>query len=65
MLEVEQVLLAEAFQTLLEHERQAEKTYRELAGRAKDPSAREQIELILREKRRHVELVERLLEIVE
>jgi len=65
MLDVEQVLLAETFQALLEREREAEKTYGDLATRADDPSARRQIELILREKQRHIGLVERLLEIVE
>jgi len=65
MLDVEHAMLAESFRDLLEQERQAERTYAELVARADDPEVRRQLELILREKQRHVQLVERLLEIVE
>jgi len=65
MLDVEHALLAERFQHLLEQERQAEQTYAELAQRAEEPAVREQLELLVREKRHHTELVQRLLEIVE
>ena len=65
MLDVEHAMLAESFRDLLEQERQAERTYAELVARADDPGVCRQLELILREKQRHVQLVERLLEIVE
>ena len=65
MLDVEHAMLAESFRDLLEQERQAERTYAELVARADDPEVRRQLKLILREKQRHVQLVERLLEIVE
>ena len=65
MLDVEHAMLAEKFQDLLEQERRAEQTYADLAARALDPAARQQLELLAREKRHHVELVQRLLEIVD
>ena len=65
MLDVEHAMLAEKFRGLLEKERQAEKMYADLAGQIADPGARRQVEQIHREKVRHVELVERLVEIVE
>ena len=58
-------MLREQFLTLLEMERQAEHAYADLAGRMADPSLRQQIELLHRDKQRHIALAERLLEIVE
>ncbi len=58
-------MLTETFQSLLEKEREAEKLYAKLAGQITDPAARKQVEQIHREKLHHVQLVERLLEIVE
>ena len=65
MLDIEQAMLAEKFRALLETECQAEKVYAELADQITDVMARRQVEQIHLEKRRHVQLVERLLEIVE
>lgn len=65
MLDVEHAMLAEKFEALLATEREAEKVCANLAAEITDPAAREQVEQMHREKRRHVQLVERLLEIVE
>ena len=65
MLDVEQVMLAETFQQLLEQEQQAEKLYCELSSQVSDLNAKQQVQQIHREKLRHVQLVERLLEIVD
>jgi len=65
MLDVEGAMLAERFHKLLCQEQQAERAYAELADKTGDTSARRQLEQIHREKARHVQLVERLLEIVE
>lgn len=65
MLDVEQAMLAEKFQQLLDQECEAERAYADLAGQTEDPAARQQLELLSREKRHHAELVQRLLEIVE
>jgi len=61
----EQVELSERLQTLLAQEQRAEQEYGELAAATEDVSLREQIEQLRREKRRHVDLTQRLLEIVE
>jgi len=61
----EQVELTERFQTLLAQERQAEREYGELAAATEEPALREQIEQLRREKQRHVDLTQRLLEIME
>ncbi len=58
-------MLAETFRALLKQERQAEKTYSELLANISDITARQKLQQIHREKLRHVQLVERLLEIVE
>ena len=65
MLDVEQVMLAESFRTLLEREREAAAMYADLTSRTADAVTLQQLKEILREKQRHVRLVERLLEIVE
>jgi len=65
MLEFEQAMLRERFQELLDREQQALKAYEELAARTTDPGILQKIENLLRDKQRHVELTERLLEIVE
>jgi len=62
---LEEALLREQFEALLEQEREAARAYGGLLARIDDPAVRERLEELLREKRRHVELVERLLEIVE
>ncbi len=58
-------MLTETFQGLLEQERQARDVYANLTAQVSDPEARKQVEQIHREKQHHVELVERLLEIVQ
>ena len=65
MLEVDQILLAEKFQKLLDQERQAEQVYAELADKIADLAARQQLQQIRREKIHHMELIQRLLEIVD
>ncbi len=65
MLEFEQAMLRERFQDLLALEQQAIKAYAELAARTTDPEIIQKIEHLLQDKQRHVELTERLLEIVE
>ena len=61
----EQVTLAEQFEGLLAKERAAAVQYADLASKCSDPARREQAEALRREKLRHVQLAERLLEIVE
>lgn len=64
MLELEQALLREQFQTLLAQEQEALAAYADLAAKVNDRAIREQLEQLSRDKQRHVELTERLLEIV-
>jgi len=61
---LEQATLREQFQTLLSQEQQALEAYAELAAKVTDPAVRQQVEQLHRDKQRHVELTERLLEIV-
>jgi len=61
----EQSLLRDQFQELLTKERQAAAAYSDLVAKLDDPQLRRQVELLCREKQRHVLLAERLLEIVE
>ena len=65
MLDVEGIMLTERFRQLLEQERQAEMLSAEMVGQVSDPAARQQLEEMHRDKLRHVQLVERLLEILE
>ena len=60
----EQALLRDLVQDLLDKTQHAEKAYAGLADHVSDPAMREQIELLAREKQRHVQLAERLVEIV-
>jgi len=62
---LEQALLREQFEELLSQERQAARGYAELAAKIDDPAVRQQLQQVQREKQRHIELTERLLEIVE
>jgi rubrerythrin len=64
MLEIEHALLRERFQMLLSQEQQALDAYADLVSRVTDPALREQVEQLHRDKQRHIELTERLLEIV-
>jgi rubrerythrin len=65
MLEIEQAQLRDRFQVLLAQEQQALLAYEQLAAQISDPGIRDKVEHLLRDKQRHVELTERLLEIVE
>ena len=65
MLDVEQAMLAEQFTKLLSREREAEQACAELLSKVSDLNARQKLEQVHREKVRHVQLVERLLEIVD
>jgi len=61
---LEQATLREQFQTLLSQEQQALEAYADLVAKVTDPAVRQQVEQLHRDKQRHVELTERLLEIV-
>ena len=61
----EQSVLAEQFAKLLAQAEQAEQMYAGIADQTDDPDLREQFQELSREKRRHVEMTERLLEIVD
>lgn len=60
----EQTMLCELVQELLDTTQHAERAYAGLAARLSDPALRRQVQLLAREKQRHVELAERLLEII-
>jgi len=62
---LDQALLREQFLALLDKERQAERVYADLAGRTSDESLRQAIQLLHRDKQRHIALAERLLEMVD
>ena len=62
---LDQTVLRERFEGLLAQEQQAEGVYASLASQVRDPQLREQVEQIHRDKRRHILLTERLLEIVD
>lgn len=65
MLDVEGIMLAERFRELLDQEQQAGELCAALAGRLDDSDVRQQLEEIHRDKLRQVQMIERLLEIVE
>lgn len=62
---LEQALLRDRFEVLLGQQQQALQAYASLAANVVDPSLRDQVEQLQRDKQRHVELTERLLEIVD
>ena len=61
----DQALLAEQFEKLLERAEQAEQMYVGIADETDDPDLRERFQELSREKRRHIMMTERLLEIVD
>lgn len=61
---LEQLFLREQFRILHETQREALGQYESAVSQA-DPQARAELEQLCREKRRHLELTERLLEILE
>jgi rubrerythrin len=62
---LDHAILQEQFTALLASERQAVETYQRLLPSIADAATRKQIEQLLRDKQRHIGLIERLLEIVE
>jgi len=60
----EQALLREQFRDLLNETRCAQQAYADLAAEADDPATREKLEYLHRQKQRHVQLTQRLLEIL-
>lgn len=62
---LEQAILAEQLQSLLAAEQEATKKYQALAQALREPQAAEQARQLMREKQKHVELAQRLLDIVE
>lgn len=61
---LDESLLRDRFEQILDHQREMEGVYASMADGADCPMAREQIEQIRRDKRRHVMLVERVFEIL-
>ena len=61
---LDHALLRERFEALLDRERHVEGMYASMASESADPSRRELAEMLHRDKRRHIQLAERLLEIV-
>ncbi|MCD6364447.1 MAG: hypothetical protein J7M14_01090 [Planctomycetes bacterium] len=61
----EEAILAEQFEDLLAQTRRAEQMYTALADSVKDPVLRKQISRLCADKHRHVQLAQRLLEIVD
>jgi len=62
---LEQAALREQFQRLLDTERQAQQVYADLLAKTDDEKIRQEIEQLCRDKQRHMQLAERLLEILD
>lgn len=58
-------MLREQFEKLLDQQRQAEQVYAKLSGYVSDAESRDQIDQVRRQKRKHIVLTERLLELLE
>ncbi len=61
---LDDAFLRDRFEQLLTQQRRAEGFYASMLDRTPDPARREQLEQIHREKRRHILLTERMLEIL-
>jgi hypothetical protein len=61
---LEHAMLRDRFEELLDDQRRIEGVYASMADTTDDPSLREQIQQIHRDKCRHVYLTERLIEIL-
>ena len=61
----EEAQLAEQFNALLDQQQQAADYYAAMAAQTDDPQVRRQVEQVCREKKRHIQLTQRLLEIVD
>ena len=62
---LDQLALREQFEVLLADEQAALGQYESAAANQADPETRAHFEVLCREKKRHIQLAERLLEIVE
>lgn len=62
---LEQSNLVEEFSSLLDMERQAQQAYSDMAARVPQGPIRQQLEQLIRDKQKHVKLIERLLEILQ
>ena len=58
-------MLREQIEGLLAKQQEAEQMYARMAGYVSDAGAREQLDQVRRQKRKHILLTERLLEILE
>jgi len=65
LLMFEEAELAEQFNALLDQQQQAVNYYAAAAANTDDPTMRQQFQQVQREKNRHIELTQRLLEIVD
>jgi hypothetical protein len=61
----EEAELAEQFNTLLDKQQQAADYYAAAAAETEDPQMRQQFQQVQRDKNRHIQLTQRLLEIVD
>jgi hypothetical protein len=62
---LEQTTLRQRFQALLDQQRQVLSVYESLAGSTSDPAVRKQAIQLRKDTERHVQLTERLIEIVD
>jgi len=62
---LEQAYLREQLQALLDQEHQAAAAYGKLAIDLSDPKLKSHVEHVLRDKHKHIQLAERLLEILQ
>ena len=60
----EQAMLRDLIQEIMDRTENAERTYADLAQQVTDPHMQAQVQLLIRDKQRHLQLTERLLEIV-
>ena len=61
----EEAELAEQFNALLDQQQHAADHYQAVAAKTDDPQMKHQIEQVCRDKKRHIQLTQRLLEIVD
>jgi len=61
----EEAELAEQFNALLDQQQHAADHYETVAAQTSDPQMKHQMEQVCREKKRHIQLTQRLLEIVD
>ena len=62
---LEQMLLRQQFETLLADQQAVLGQYESAAAQQDDPEAQAHFEMLCRDKKRHIQLTQRLLEIVE